>query len=102
MSIAEMRFEIRIEGSADVLSCPDDQTVLRCTETGFKRRIPVGCRQGGCGVCKVQVLEGSYRARPMSRAHVSREDQEEGRVLACCIWPTSDLRIAVLGRVKKY
>jgi ferredoxin len=68
---------------------------------GFKRRIPVGCRQGGCGVCKVQVLEGSYRVRAMSRAHVSREEQEQGRVLACCIWPTSDLRICVLGRAKK-
>jgi hypothetical protein len=37
----------------------------------------------------------------MSRAHVSPEDQEQGRVLACCIWPTSDLRISVLGRMKK-
>jgi hypothetical protein len=23
-------------------------------------------------------------------------------VLACCIWPTSDLRICVLGRAKKH
>ena len=97
-----MKFQIRIEGSTEVLSCSHDQNVLRCTEIGFERRIPVGCRQGGCGVCKVQVLEGSYRARVMSRAHVSREDQEQGRVLACCIWPTSHLRIAVLGRMKKF
>ena len=96
-----MKFQIRIEGSPEILSCSDDQTVLRCSEVGFKRRIPVGCRQGGCGVCKVQVLEGTYRTRVMSRAHVSREDQELGRVLACCIWPASDLRIAVLGHAGK-
>ena len=101
-----MRFLIEIENGddsqrADTFSCSDDQTVLRSTETGFKRRIPVGCRQGGCGVCKVQVLEGSYRTRVMSRAHVSREDEDHGRVLACCIWPTSDLRIRVLSRIRK-
>ena len=96
-----MKFQIRIEASDDTFSCSDDQTVLRCTEIGIKRRIPVGCRQGGCGVCKVEVLEGSYRARVMSRAHVTRDDQEQGRVLACCIWPTSDLRIRVLGATKK-
>src|SRR5438876_6853908 len=96
-----MRFQIRIENSNQVLSCSEDQTVLRCTEVGFKRSIPVGCRQGGCGVCKVQVLEGSYRARAMSRAHITRDDEDHGRVLACCIWPTSDLRIAVLGRMKR-
>ena len=75
--------------------------MLRSTELGIKRRIPVGCRQGGCGVCKVQVFEGTYRTRVMSRAHVTREDQDHGRVLACCIWPTSDLRIRVLGCTKK-
>ena len=96
-----MKFRIEIEGCNDAFSCSDDQTVLRCTEIGLKRRIPVGCRQGGCGVCKVEVLEGNYRARVMSRAHVTRDDQEQGRVLACCIWPTSDLRIRVLAPRKK-
>jgi len=77
-----MRFQIQIEGCDDRFSCSEEQTVLRSTEIGIKRRIPVG-------------------ARVMSRAHLTREDQDQGRVLACCIWPTSDLRVRVLGSFRK-
>jgi ferredoxin len=101
VSRVKMRFRVEIEDCDQSFSCAEDQTVLRSTETGLTRRIPVGCRQGGCGVCRVQVLEGTYRVRVMSRAHITPEDQAQGRVLACCIWPTSDLRIRVLGRKKK-
>jgi ferredoxin len=96
-----MPFRVQVEGYDDTFTCREDQTVLRCTEVGFNRRIPVGCRQGGCGFCKVQVLEGSYRSRVMSRAHVTKEDEDNGRVLACCIWPTSDMRVRVLRQTKK-
>src|SRR5215510_16539383 len=95
-----MAFRVQVEGYEDIFTCAEDQTVLRCTEVGFKRRIPVGCRQGGCGVCKVQVLSGSFKARVMSRAYVSVEDEAAGRVLSCCIWPTSDLKVRVLGQMK--
>ena len=37
----------------------------------------------------------------MSRAHVSAEEEAEGCVLSCRIKPTSDLRVAVLGAMKK-
>jgi len=53
-----MRFQIQIEGCDDRFSCSEEQTVLRSTEIGIKRRIPVG-------------------ARVMSRAHVTREDQDQ-------------------------
>ena len=96
-----MPFQVHIEGCEQVFSCSEDQTVLRCTEIGITRKIPVGCRQGGCGTCKVQVLEGTYRKRVMSRAYVTREDEDKGCVLACCIWPTSNLRVRVLGRARK-
>src|SRR5262245_50894051 len=95
-----MPFRVHVEGYDKTFTCGEDQTVLRCTEVGFTRRIPVGCRQGGCGVCKVQVLTGSFKARVMSRAHVSAEDQAAGRVLSCCIWPTSDITVRVLGGKK--
>ncbi|MDE3009354.1 MAG: 2Fe-2S iron-sulfur cluster binding domain-containing protein [Pseudomonadota bacterium] len=66
-----------------------------------RRNIPVGCREGGCGVCKIEILEGRWHARVMSRAHVSEEDEAQGRVLACCVWPDSDLRLRVLGKMVK-
>lgn len=80
-------------------NCSDQQTVLRGMEALGNKGIPVGCRQGGCGVCKVEVLEGTYRKRVMSREQVSEDDENAHRVLACCIWPTSDLRLRVIGKM---
>ena len=57
------------------------------------RRLPVGCRRGGCGGCRVRVLIGDYRSDRMSRSHISAEDEAEGVVLACCIYPQSDLSL---------
>ena len=96
--------------SAHTITIADDGQTFRCTEQRSllegmeqlgKKSIPVGCRNGGCGVCKVQVLSGSYTARVMSRAHVSVEDEQCGRVLACRVKPTSDIRLEVIGKMKK-
>jgi ferredoxin len=81
--------------------CSEQRSVLEGMEQLGRKGIPVGCRNGGCGVCKVEVLSGTYRARVMSREHVSEEDEARGRVLACRVRPTSDLRIAVIGKMKK-
>lgn len=64
--------------------------------------IPVGCRGGGCGVCRIEVVSGRWQAfRPMSADHVSAEDRAEGRVLACCIRPSEDLTVRVVGKIRK-
>jgi ferredoxin len=55
------------------------------------RAVPVGCRGGGCGVCRVRVLDGSYEALRMSAKHISAADAADGVVLACRIIPTTDL-----------
>lgn len=93
--------EIFLVDTGERYRCRSDQTVLAGMETLGRRGIPVGCRQGGCGVCKVEVLSGQFTARPMSQDHVSREDAQAGRVLACRIYPGSDLSIRVLGKMKK-
>jgi ferredoxin len=59
----------------------------------MSRRLPVGCRRGGCGICRVRVLDGEYHRDPMSRTHVSAEDEAAGLVLSCCIYPLSDLSL---------
>jgi len=67
-----------------------------------KRGIPVGCRSGGCSVCKIEVVEGEWRqCRPMSREYVSDEDLRAGRVLACCVTPTRKMTLRVLGKMRK-
>lgn len=92
---------ITIEDTGESYRCADHRSVLEGMEALGKKGIPVGCRQGGCGVCKVQILEGQYSKRVMSRAHVSAEEEASGCVLSCRIKPTSDLRIRVIGPMKK-
>lgn len=55
--------------------------------------ISVGCRGGGCGVCRVRVIEGSYTTKRMSRRHVSEVDEAAGIVLACRTVPTSNITV---------
>jgi len=77
--------------------CFEDQNVLVAMEKSGKGFIKVGCRQGGCGICKIKVLNGEYTKREMSRAHISEIDEENGIVLACCIMPKSPMIIKVLN-----
>ena len=94
-------YTITIDDTGEIYRCVDYRSVLAGMEALGKKGIPVGCRSGGCGVCKVQVLQGSYTKRVMSREHVSEQDEATGCVLSCRVTPTSDLRIRVLGTMKK-
>lgn len=53
--------------------------------------LPIGCRGGGCGVCRIEVLSGSYLTKRMSKKHVSEDDLVHAVVLACRIHATTDL-----------
>lgn len=53
--------------------------------------IAIGCRSGGCGVCRIRVLKGEFLTQPMSRQRISLDDEAAGVVLACRIIPRSDM-----------
>lgn len=95
------RFDVLIEDTGEHYSCAETRSLLEGMEVLGRKGIPVGCRNGGCGVCKVEISEGRYSARVMSREHVSEEDERCGRVLACRVKPASDIRLAVIGKMKK-
>jgi len=83
----------RIEVNGQYLICPEGKTVLFAMKHQGKKLLPVGCCAGGCGICKVRVLAGSYDTKIMSRAQVSKEEEDHGIALACRILPSSDLKI---------
>ena len=93
------RYHVRLDNTGESFACRDDQTVLLAMEALGRRGIPVGCRGGGCGVCKVRVTAGEYAVRKMSRACVSCGEEEAGVVLACKLFPRSDLSLEVVGKM---
>lgn len=90
----EQVYQITTQGSEKSFSCKSTQFVL---DAMIKSRLgPVhhGCYGGGCGVCKMRVVSGSIQiVKPMSRAHISPLEEEQGIVLLCCIQPRSNLVI---------
>ncbi|MEZ5649695.1 MAG: 2Fe-2S iron-sulfur cluster binding domain-containing protein [Burkholderiaceae bacterium] len=95
------RFEVVIEDTGESYRCAETRSLLEGMEVLGRKGIPVGCRSGGCGVCKIQIESGTVVTRVMSRAHVSEDDERNGRVLACRAKPTSDIRLTVLGKMKR-
>lgn len=73
--------------------CADDTSLLVGMERAGSRSISIGCRGGGCGVCKIDVVSGTFSGKRMSKAHISEEDIAAGTVLACRIIPLSDMSI---------
>ena len=99
MSATE-RFTLTLEGHGEGSGYAHERVLVALERAqGFgklsnmPRRLPVGCRRGGCGICRVRVTSGQYRAVVMSRAHISAEEVADGVVLACCIYPLSDLSL---------
>ncbi len=94
-----MAHQVTIDNTGEVFNCAEDVHVLQAMEQARCHGIPVGCRNGGCGACKVRITKGQYQARKMNRAVVTSEEEADGCVLACKTYPRSDIAIHVLGRV---
>jgi len=95
------KFDVHIEDTGEHFPCGEARSLLEGMVSLNRKGIPLGCQNGGCGVCKVAILSGDYAARAMSRAHVSEEEERQGQVLACRVKPRSDIHLAVVGRMKK-
>ena len=94
-----MAFQVTIDSTGEVFRCAEDVHVLAAMEQACCHGIPVGCRNGGCGACKVRITTGSYQTRKMNRAVLSAAEEADGCVLACKTYPRSDIAVHVLGRV---
>ena len=82
--------------------CATDESLLRGMLRLGRKGIPAGCVNGGCGVCKVHILEGTVTSiGPVSRAHVSVEEEQCGYTLACRVAPAGAVRLEVTGKLEK-
>ena len=87
--MSKQTYQITINGNS--FQCPAQTTVLLAMKNIGAEYLPVGCCGGGCGICKVRVIQGSYDTKVMSRAQVSECEEKENIALACRILPNSDL-----------
>ncbi|WP_298610911.1 2Fe-2S iron-sulfur cluster binding domain-containing protein [uncultured Thiothrix sp.] len=101
LSYLQQGYTIHINEIEEKFVCRPQELLLAGMVRLGKRGIPVGCRSGGCGVCKVHVQQGEYATGKMSRAHVSEQEEQAGYVLACRCEPKSDLVITVIGQMRK-
>ena len=92
---------VRVTESAIEFSAPADQSVLHAMARLGKKGIPKGCLGGGCGVCKIRVISGSYRTGKMSRDQVTEDEQRAGLTLACKTFAESDLTLEVVGKMQR-
>lgn len=93
---------VHVAQTGESYACGADESLLQGMLRLGRKGIPVGCVNGGCGVCKVRIIEGSVRPLgPVSRAHVSIDEEARGYTLACRVTPTAPVRLEVSTRLVK-
>lgn len=93
---------VEVTDTGETYRCAKDENLLRGMLRLGRHGIPVGCVNGGCGVCKVRILHGEVqRLGPISRAHVTLDEEAAGCTLACRVAPQTDVVLAVEGRMAK-
>jgi ferredoxin len=89
------QYQITVKETGERFFCADDEAVLAAMIHARRGPLSYGCCNGGCGVCRMRIVSGDWEIfRPMSSAHVSQADLQQGIILLCCVQPRSDLLIA--------
>lgn len=87
-----MSYEVTIEPTGDIVEVEEGQTIL---DAALRQGVwlPFACGHGTCATCKCQVVEGDYDVGNASPFALMDMERDEGKVLACCATPESDLVI---------
>jgi phenol hydroxylase P5 protein len=85
-------YQVTVEPTGDVVEVEEGQTIL---DASLRQGVwlPFACGHGTCATCKVQLLEGDVDIGNASSFALMDMEREEGKILACCAIPESDLVI---------
>lgn len=96
------KVRVSVSQTGDCFDCATTESLLAGMLRLGRKGIPAGCVSGGCGVCKVRIVEGAVQSLgPISRAHVSTEEEANGYTLACRVAPTQAVCLEVAARLRK-
>lgn len=88
---------VAVEPTGETVYLTPDETVLGgLYKAGFA--YTVGCRRGGCGICKVDLVSGevSYE-RTVADTVLTDAERATGTCLSCRAVPVGDITIALRG-----
>ena len=96
-----MKHRVLVPETGEEFLCAEDQHLLQGMQAfrigqPMLKVIPVGCRGGGCGICRIRIASGDYEAKKMSIKHVDNSEREQGVALACRVYPRGELVIEIM------
>ncbi len=85
---------VRIEPSGFTAHlAPGEPVLAGLARCGFTVR-KVGCRRGGCGFCKIELVDGEVvYDHPVAESALSDGDREDGSCLTCRAVPVGDITL---------
>jgi CDP-4-dehydro-6-deoxyglucose reductase, E3 len=89
-----MNHRVEVLPSQKQYECEPNETLLNSAlRAGVI--LPYGCKDGACGSCKADLLEGIVDYGTYQQRAMSEEERIRGKVLTCCAKPLGPIQIKV-------
>ena len=85
------KVQVHIAQTNESFPCAGDESLLKGMLRLGRKGIPVGCVNGGCGVCKVKMISGEVKMAVEDA--LDPDDKANGIILACQAMPIGDIAV---------
>lgn len=89
-----MNHNVEVFPSQKQFECEVDDTILSAALRA-NVILPYGCKDGACGSCKAELLEGEVDYGTYQARALSEDERVRGKVLTCCAKPLSPIKLKV-------